>query len=43
MGCLVGMMMYSLGEMTCFAPNIGGFIEMGNRYIDPAYGAMMGT
>ncbi|WOO80864.1 putative amino-acid permease [Vanrija pseudolonga] len=42
MGCLVGMMMYSLGEMTCFAPNIGGFIEMGNRYIDPAYGAMMG-
>ena len=28
---------------TCFAPNVGGFIEMGTRYVDPAFGFMMGT
>ncbi|KAJ4386144.1 hypothetical protein N0V93_009037 [Gnomoniopsis smithogilvyi] len=41
-GCLVGMMMYGLGEMTVFAPNIGGFIEMGNRYVSPEMGFAMG-
>ncbi|KAF3768635.1 hypothetical protein M406DRAFT_273076 [Cryphonectria parasitica EP155] len=41
-GCLVGMMMYCLGEMTVFAPNIGGFIEMGNKYISPEMGFAMG-
>ncbi|KAL6870404.1 amino acid permease/ SLC12A domain-containing protein [Trichoderma novae-zelandiae] len=41
-GCLVGMMMYCLGEMTVFAPNIGGFIEMGNKYIAPEAGFAMG-
>ncbi|KAL1408344.1 hypothetical protein Q8F55_005152 [Vanrija albida] len=41
MGVLVCGMMYSL--MTCFAPNVGGFIEMGTRYVDPAFGFMMGT
>lgn len=25
-----------------FAPNIGGFIEMGNRYISPEMGFAMG-
>jgi amino acid transporter len=34
--------MYTMGEMTCFAPNIGGFIEMGTKYVDPAFGFMMG-
>lgn len=28
--------------MTCFAPNIGGFVEMGTKYVDPAMGFMMG-
>ncbi|KAK5995396.1 putative amino-acid permease [Cladobotryum mycophilum] len=41
-GCLVGMMMYCLGEMTVFSPNIGGFIEMGNKYISPEAGFAMG-
>lgn len=61
-GCLVGMMMYCLGEMyvfqlrlrpnlniltaffhrTVFAPNIGGFIEMGNKYLSPEMGFAMG-
>lgn len=27
---------------TCFAPNIGGFVAMGNKYVDPAFGFMMG-
>ncbi|ROW07142.1 hypothetical protein VPNG_07317 [Cytospora leucostoma] len=41
-GCLIGMMMYCLGEMTVFAPNIGGFIEMGNKYLSPEIGFAMG-
>lgn len=28
--------------MSCFAPNVGGFIEMGTKYVDPAFGFMMG-
>ncbi|KAJ6785900.1 hypothetical protein PWT90_05541 [Aphanocladium album] len=35
-GCLVGMM------MTVYAPNIGGFIEMGNKYVSPEAGFTMG-
>lgn len=27
---------------TVFAPNIGGFIEMGNKYISPEMGFAMG-
>ncbi|KAL1407165.1 hypothetical protein Q8F55_006579 [Vanrija albida] len=42
MGVFVGFMMYCLGEMTCYAPNIGGFIEMGNKYVDPAVGFAIG-
>ncbi|TXT13412.1 hypothetical protein VHUM_00779 [Vanrija humicola] len=42
MGILVCGMMYSLHRRTCFAPNVGGFIEMGTRYVDPAFGFMMG-
>lgn len=42
MGLFVGFMMYCLGEMTCYAPNIGGFIEMGNKYVDPAVGFAIG-
>ncbi|ROV94925.1 hypothetical protein VSDG_07116 [Cytospora chrysosperma] len=41
-GCLIGMMIYCLGEMTVFAPNIGGFIEMGNKYVSPEIGFAMG-
>ncbi|GFZ49955.1 hypothetical protein JCM24511_07358 [Saitozyma sp. JCM 24511] len=41
-GCLVGMMIYCLGEMTVYSPNIGGFIEMGNKYISPEVGFAMG-
>ncbi|ODN98144.1 hypothetical protein I350_07787 [Cryptococcus amylolentus CBS 6273] len=42
MGLLVGSMMMCLGEMMCFAPNVGGFIAMGTQYIDPAAGFMLG-
>lgn len=59
-GCLVGMMMFCLGEMyvwqcsryhvffansehrTVYSPNIGGFIEMGTKYISPEAGFAMG-
>ncbi|GFZ50374.1 hypothetical protein JCM24511_08131 [Saitozyma sp. JCM 24511] len=41
-GSFVGMMMYCLGEMTVYSPNIGGFIEMGNKYISPEVGFAMG-
>ncbi|WVR06753.1 hypothetical protein IAU60_003788 [Kwoniella sp. DSM 27419] len=43
MGTAVGMMMMCLGEMTCFAPNIGGIMAMGHNYVDPAYGVLMGV
>lgn len=32
----------SLSIRTVFAPNIGGFIEMGNKYISPEMGFAMG-
>lgn len=41
-GCLVGAMMYSLGEMMCWDPSAGGFIEFSSRYVDPALGFAMG-
>lgn len=41
-GILVGMMMYSLGEMMIYDPSASGFIEFGARYIDPAFGFAMG-
>lgn len=27
---------------TCFTPNIGGFVEMGTKYVSPHFGFMMG-
>ncbi|KAJ7216520.1 amino acid permease/ SLC12A domain-containing protein [Mycena pura] len=39
---LVGLMMYSLGEMMVWDPSAGGFIEFATRYIDPAIGFAMG-
>ncbi|BEJ15093.1 hypothetical protein CspHIS471_0408600 [Cutaneotrichosporon sp. HIS471] len=36
MGIMVGCMMYCLGEMMCFKPNVGAYIEMGATYVDPA-------
>ncbi|KAJ7481711.1 amino acid permease/ SLC12A domain-containing protein [Mycena latifolia] len=41
-GCLVGLMMYSLGEMMVWDPSAGGFIEFSHRYVDPAMGFAMG-
>lgn len=41
MGIMVGSMMYCLGEMMCFVPNVGGFIEMGSNYVEPAVGYTM--
>ncbi|KAJ7326284.1 amino acid permease/ SLC12A domain-containing protein [Mycena albidolilacea] len=41
-GMLVGLMMYSLGEMMVWDPSAGGFIEFASRYIDPAMGFAMG-
>ncbi|EIN12719.1 hypothetical protein PUNSTDRAFT_111114 [Punctularia strigosozonata HHB-11173 SS5] len=41
-GLLVGAMMYSLGEMMCWDPSAGGFIEFSARYVDPALGFAMG-
>ncbi|KAJ7135461.1 amino acid permease/ SLC12A domain-containing protein [Mycena crocata] len=41
-GCLVGLMMYSLGEMMVWDPSAGGFIEFSARYVDPAMGFAMG-
>ncbi|BEI86258.1 hypothetical protein CcaverHIS002_0605450 [Cutaneotrichosporon cavernicola] len=38
MGMAVGCMMYCLGEMMCFAPNVGAYIEMSRVYIGPAEG-----
>jgi amino acid transporter len=35
-------MMYSLGEMMCYDPSAGGFIEFSSRYIDPAVGFATG-
>jgi len=41
-GLLVGLMMYSLGEMMVWDPSAGGFIEFSSRYVDPALGFAMG-
>ncbi|KAF7318720.1 hypothetical protein HMN09_00384000 [Mycena chlorophos] len=41
-GVLVGLMMYSLGEMLVWDPSAGGFIEFSTRYVDPALGFTMG-
>ncbi|GMK58104.1 hypothetical protein CspeluHIS016_0501360 [Cutaneotrichosporon spelunceum] len=41
-GTGVGCMMVSLGEMSCFAPSVGGYVEMATKYVDPAMGFMMG-
>ncbi|KAJ7701827.1 amino acid permease/ SLC12A domain-containing protein [Mycena rosella] len=41
-GILVGLMMYSLGEMMVWDPSAGGFIEFSARYVDPAMGFAMG-
>ncbi|KAJ6511434.1 amino acid permease/ SLC12A domain-containing protein [Mycena vitilis] len=41
-GLLVGLMMYSLGEMMVWDPSAGGFIEFSSRYVDPAMGFAMG-
>ncbi|KAJ7905144.1 amino acid permease/ SLC12A domain-containing protein [Mycena leptocephala] len=41
-GMLVGLMMYSLGEMMVWDPSAGGFIEFSTRYVDPAMGFAMG-
>ncbi|KAJ7165035.1 amino acid permease/ SLC12A domain-containing protein [Mycena filopes] len=41
-GMLVGLMMYSLGEMMVWDPSAGGFIEFSTRYIDPAMGFALG-
>ncbi|KAJ7067402.1 amino acid permease/ SLC12A domain-containing protein [Mycena amicta] len=41
-GILVGLMMYSLGEMMVWDPSAGGFIEFSSRYVDPAMGFAMG-
>ncbi|KAJ7291046.1 amino acid permease/ SLC12A domain-containing protein [Mycena rebaudengoi] len=41
-GILVGLMMYSLGEMMVYDPSAGGFIEFSARYVDPAMGFAMG-
>lgn len=41
-GCLVGLMMYSLGEMMVYDPSASGFIEFSARYVDPAIGFAMG-
>lgn len=31
------------GEMLCFRPTIGGFVEMGAMYVSPSFGFMMGV
>ncbi|KAF7329944.1 AA-permease domain-containing protein [Mycena kentingensis (nom. inval.)] len=41
-GCITGLMMYSLGEMMVWDPSAGGFIEFSSRYVDPALGFAMG-
>ncbi|KAF8178091.1 amino acid permease/ SLC12A domain-containing protein [Mycena galopus ATCC 62051] len=41
-GMIVGLMMYSLGEMMVWDPSAGGFIEFSTRYVDPAMGFAMG-
>jgi yeast amino acid transporter len=41
-GGLVGLMIYSLGEMMVWDPSAGGFIEFATRYVDPALGFAMG-
>lgn len=41
-GMLVGLMMYSLGEMMVYDPSAGGFIEFSRRYVDEALGFAMG-
>ncbi|KAF7319448.1 AA-permease domain-containing protein [Mycena chlorophos] len=41
-GGLVGLMMYSLGEMMVWDPSAGGFIEFSTRYVDGAQGFAMG-
>ncbi|KAJ7676878.1 amino acid permease/ SLC12A domain-containing protein [Mycena polygramma] len=41
-GILVGLMMYTLGEMMVWDPSAGGFIEFSTRYVDPAMGFAMG-
>jgi amino acid transporter len=41
-GCLVGAMMYSLGEMMVWDPSAAGFIEFSARYVDPALGFALG-
>ncbi|KAL1668752.1 amino acid permease/ SLC12A domain-containing protein [Schizophyllum commune] len=41
-GLLVGLMMYSLGEMMVYDPSAGGFIEFTSRYVDPALGFAAG-
>ncbi|KAK7001935.1 aa-permease domain-containing protein [Favolaschia claudopus] len=41
-GGIVGLMMYSLGEMMVYDPSAGGFIEFSSRYVDPALGFAMG-
>ncbi|WWC88923.1 uncharacterized protein L201_003838 [Kwoniella dendrophila CBS 6074] len=42
-GLAVGCMMMCLGEMSVFAPNVGGMTDFGNKYVDPAMGFMMGV
>lgn len=41
-GMLVGLMMYSLGEMMVYDPSAGGFIEFSRRYVDDAMAFTMG-
>jgi len=35
-------MISQLTLRTCFAPNVGGFVEMGTKYVSPHWGFMMG-
>ncbi|GMK58998.1 hypothetical protein CspeluHIS016_0700130 [Cutaneotrichosporon spelunceum] len=42
MGIIIGCMMYCLGELICFNPTIGGFSELGARYVNESFGFMLG-
>jgi amino acid transporter len=40
--CKIKSAFNQLISRTCFAPNVGGFVEMGTKYVSPHWGFMMG-
>ncbi|KAM0751827.1 hypothetical protein T439DRAFT_325017 [Meredithblackwellia eburnea MCA 4105] len=41
-GALVGIMMISLGEMSCFTPDTSNFVGFATRWVDPSLGFALG-